>query len=242
MALSTYTELLTGEGGITDTLGRTDLDTVAVSFVRLAEGAIDARVDLATHRRRICRSRAMISTEYSGLASNYLSVQSIEIVPDVPAATTNNELAVLDVSAYAAKRLLRADPDTIADLKNQAGDQVTGEPAYYAIVGTELRLYPVPDRAYALLFTVYERLPALASYGTNWVLNYYPDVYLWGSLRFAAIYLRDDERLAAFTGLYETACGLASVADPEESSRVPLRSNELSALGRRSGFDINRGV
>lgn len=65
----------------------------------------------------------------------------------------------------------------------------------------ELFPTPVEDTLYRLDF--YAQVPPLVpteSASTNWVLSFHPDVYLYGVLREAAIYLRDEQRLQAWGG------------------------------------------
>jgi hypothetical protein len=68
----------------------------------------------------------------------------------------------------------------------------------YIQKGACLELFPTPTEDTVLRMDYYGVLPPLVpaeSVSTNWVLTLYPDVYLYGCLREAAVYLRDDERL-----------------------------------------------
>lgn len=212
MALSTYAELKTA---IASLLNRDDLTDYIGDFIRLCETDIDGREDLATHRRRICRSEAIIDDEYEALPDNFLAIQSIDISDPFI-------------------QLQRADPDNIVRLKASQDDLrnrierdlgvTVAPPKYYAIVGTEIRFLPVPQQEYTCQMTVYERLPALESYDTNWVLEFYPSIYLYGSAIHSAPFLKDDARLQIWATLYDNACRAASRADPMETERVELRT------------------
>jgi hypothetical protein len=49
-------------------------------------------------------------------------------------------------------------------------------------------------------------LPALSDSNTsNWLLEHYPDAYLYGSLIHSAPYLKDDARLQVWAALYQSA-------------------------------------
>ena len=48
--------------------------------------------------------------------------------------------------------------------------------------------------------------PALSdSNASNWLLNYYADAYLYGSLVHSAPYLKDDARATVWAALYQSA-------------------------------------
>jgi len=56
--------------------------------------------------------------------------------------------------------------------------------------------------------TYFQKIPALTSTNTtNWLLDKYPDIYLYGTLCTAQAYLRDDERLAVWKGAWDEALG-----------------------------------
>ena len=219
MALSTYAEL---KAAIASLLNRDDLTDYIPDFIRLCETDVDGREDLAIHRRRICRSEAVIDAEYEALPENYLSIQSINIEDPFV-------------------QMLRAEPEQMvglklaeADLKLRIESDIGVTPApplYYTIVGTEIRFLPVPQQSYTLQMTVYERLPALETYNTNWLLEFYPSIYLYGSAIHSAPFLKDDDRLKVWETLYEKACQAAARADPVRPARVELRT-EMPALRR----------
>jgi len=64
--------------------------------------------------------------------------------------------------------------------------------------GACLELFPAPTSDTIFRMDYHATLPVLdplTSASTNWVLTLYPDLYIYGCLREAAIYLRDDQRL-----------------------------------------------
>ena len=97
----------------------------------------------------------------------------------------------------------------------------------------DLRFFPAPEQTYTCDFTVYERLPSLvtAPTHTNWLLTYYPHVYLYGSA-IQSPTLVDDPMLPVFTDRYERAVLAAARPDPTPTSNLPLRT-ELTGLTRR---------
>jgi len=94
--------------------------------------------------------------------------------------------------------------------------QPPGFPYAYTIVACEFRIAPSPEAVYPLQIVYYRRLRALSDeYPTNWMLNRSPDAYLWGALKQAESFLRNDERIpvwrekffGAMTGLREADQG-----------------------------------
>jgi len=52
---------------------------------------------------------------------------------------------------------------------------------------------------------------------TNWLLEYYPDAYLYGSLVHSAPYLKEDARLQTWAALYQSA--VDAINNESESSK-----------------------
>jgi hypothetical protein len=83
-------------------------------------------------------------------------------------------------------------PESLESMRTLNGTS-TGQPEWCAVVGGELRLYPVPDEAYDAEMVYEINIPALSdSNTTNWLLDAYPDAYLYGSLTQAGIFLSDN--------------------------------------------------
>lgn len=223
MALSSYAEL---NAALAVLLNRDDLTDSIPDFIRLCETDVDARPDLAKHRRRICRASAIISNEYELSPQNFLAVQTIDL-------------------ADPAVSLARVDPDNITRMKHDearwrqklAAELCVGvaPPAFYTVVGTEFRFFPAPQQSYTAQLNVYERLPPLATYDTNWALQFYPSIYLYGAALHSAPFLKDDARIAVWSGLYEKTCEMAALADPFETDRSKLRTDLVGLTNRWDG-------
>lgn len=84
-------------------------------------------------------------------------------------------------------------------------DNVSAQPIYYTIVGDEIELAPTPNENYTLEMVYRANLGALsASNPTNWLIEFAPDVYLYGTLLEAAPYMQHDERIAVWGTAYVT--------------------------------------
>lgn len=227
MPLSTYTELLTGDGGITDVLDKSNLNDKAPAWVIMCEADMNRRM---IQRRMICRARATIAAdaEFTQLPARYVAVQTLALAETVNGAPT------IDVEYLDPRNLQPRKADEAAwraDLAELHADE--GHPRFYTIVGTELRLFPIPEQTYYAHLTCYERLEPLASASTNWMLEKHPDAYLYGSLVHSAPYLKDDGRLAMWKALYDTAIEGALQSDPTPSDKSRLRTEVAALSGRR---------
>jgi hypothetical protein len=72
------------------------------------------------------------------------------------------------------------------------------------VLAGELELYPTPDATYDINMTYIQKIASLSDSNTsNWLLADSPDLYLYAVLLETAIYLRDDERITAYAGMYQ---------------------------------------
>jgi hypothetical protein len=224
MTLATYANL---KSALANLLNRDDLAAEIPDFIALFEADFDANPATARHRRRICRAQAEISGEYETLPSNFLAVQSIALATEP------------------SRWLEYIDPDSLERMVQnraawaQIGATETGQepaaPKFYSIVGTEIRFFPAPQTSYDCNLTVYERLARLAADGdSNWLLTYFPGLYLYGSALHSAPFLGADERAPLWQGLYEDGWAKLAASDPPPTSKTTLRTEAaaLTAAGR----------
>jgi len=180
MAITTYAELQTS---IANWLNRDDLTSVIPDFIVLAEADINRRV---RHWRMEKRATATIDSRYSALVGDYLETIRFHIEPD------GRPLDLL--SSYEMQRR-----------RMNSGD-VTAPPTSYAITGGQIEVFPTPDAGYTGELYYVARTEALSDSNTsNWLLQYYPDAYLYGALIQSAPYLADDQRTQTWAALYQNA-------------------------------------
>jgi hypothetical protein len=104
----------------------------------------------------------------------------------------------------------------------------TGQPRYYADYNaTNYLIAPVPDQAYALELTYYAKLSPLADTNqTNWLTLNAPQLLLAATLVEAALWCKDDAKLAFWQARYDRALqGLLG----ENASRLSDRTQEVRA-------------
>jgi hypothetical protein len=75
---------------------------------------------------------------------------------DIPSLPAIDTVTLLDGTRR--KALVRRSYDALEALSAESGAR--GEPEYFAYYGRQIRLYPVPDAAYALLVSADQRAPA----------------------------------------------------------------------------------
>lgn len=207
MALTTYTELKTSIG---DWLNRTDLTSAIADFISLAESQIERQLRT---RQLITRSNADISTQYAALPSDFLETKSFKL-------TSTNPVTPLIFQTI----------DALDDLSRTFS--AASRPKYFGIVGTQIRVVPVPDATYTTELIYYSKLSKLSStVSTNWLLTASPDIYLYGSLLQAAPYLQDDARIPVWSSLYEKALTDVQTAD----DRGATSGGAMSARARSFG-------
>ena len=181
MAITTYAEL---QSNITDFLNRDDLASVTPTFISLAEADMQRQV---RHWRQEKRSTAELDTQYSAIPADFLEAIRFYI--------TSGESRPLELISQFQ----------LLDRKYQRAN-TSGEPAYYAITAGEIEIFPAPAGTYTAELYYNARIEPLSDSNTsNWMLEYFPDAYLYGSLIHSAPYLKDDARLQIWAALYQNA-------------------------------------
>jgi len=180
MALSTYTEL---KAALADWLDRTDLTSQIVDFITLAEAEFN-RTLFVPQREEVSSASATAGT--ITLPTDFWSMRSLYIDSD-------------------PKTYL--EQMNMGELRNRYSANATGRPQNFALQsGNELVLAPSPDTTYTLVLNYWQTIPALSgSVASNWLLASHPDIYLYGSLLQAAVFLVDDERVPLWRGAMGSA-------------------------------------
>lgn len=212
MALTNYTEL---KSTIADFLNRDDLTSVIPAFIELAEAQMNRDI---RHWRMEARATSNVNTEYSNLPTDWLETISVHL--------TGNGTSVVNL----------ASRDTIGDKRAQ-DDDTAGRPYLYTHAVGAIELFPTPDTSYNLELLYYRRPSALSdSVATNWILDYAPDIYLYGALIHSAPYLQEDARTATWAQLYSAAVTKLNAQSEEarhSGSGLQLKVKGLGGAKRR---------
>ena len=74
------------------------------------------------------------------------------------------------------------------------------------------------------VLTYWAKIPALASNSTNWLLTDHPNLYLFQSLYFAALFQRDGQAMQDFERMAETEYGYVSADYSTRFGPMALRA------------------
>jgi tetrahydromethanopterin S-methyltransferase subunit F len=178
---STYQEL---KDQIINFVNKPDIDQTVDTFIDLTEAEMSRRL---RHWRMERRSTAILNSQYVPLPSDFIEPVRLSI--------TSGDTYVLEAESQAQ----------LIDRRAKAGN-TTGLPRYYAIIDGTIEVFPTPDSDYTLEMVYVSKVQALTSSNTtNWVLDYFPDAYLYGSLMHTAPFLEEDQRLTVWSSLFEKA-------------------------------------
>src|SRR5574340_876769 len=126
MAIQTYDDLIANVAGW---LNRGDIAAVIPTFVSLFEAQFN-KDPRGRIQKSVVISSANIANELSPVPSNYIQMQNLRI----PGSQSNPDGLDLLTSQQVGQFRARYN--------------VAGEPLYYAIIGTQLRLLPIPDQQF----------------------------------------------------------------------------------------------
>lgn len=183
MSITTYSELQTAIGNY---LNRSDLSSRIPEFIDLSEGKINRRI--RHHQQKVLAT-----------ASYGTSVTSRRI--DIP----SNTIEILNVQIK-----VPTDADTEYESLTQIAPErietkycAAGKPEYFAFRG-DIEFERLADQTYTIRVHYLKRWD-IATDSTNWLLTYYPDVYVYGALLEATPYLGQDSRLPMWKSMFDSA-------------------------------------
>jgi len=180
VSITTYSELKTA---VANWLNRDDLTSVIPDFIALTEADMDRKI---RHWRMEQRSTADIDARYTQLPSGFMEAVRFH----------------LDVD----ERPIDLVTPVFMQKQRQSNSDTSGRPLYYSIIAGQIEVWPTPDSAYTGELYYYARTTPLDdSNTTNWILDYFPDAYLYGALVHSAPYLVDDQRTQVWASLYQNA-------------------------------------
>jgi hypothetical protein len=201
VSITTYTEL---KSAVADFLNRQDLASAIPTFISLAESSFNRDI---RHWRMDVRTSITLDAQFVDLPSGWL--ETVKIVNSTGEGPQELELI----------------PLAEMDERRFASNDTAGAPRFYAINGGKIELYPTPSEAFTASITYVQKPTALStSNASNWLLENFPDVYLYGSLAHSAPYLQEDSRLGVWAALYQQALSAINLdSDRAKYSGTGLR-------------------
>lgn len=202
----TYTGL---KASIADFLNRSDLTAAIPDFVALAEAQMSRRLlQDGPVRMMMARSDATLTSEFVSVPTDFMGVRTIYVTgSDTPSGLMQLQIAT---------------PDEINDLKTYYSDGNFDGLKRFAVVGSSFQFWPWTGTSVTAEITYWQRVPALASNSTNWLLTSHPDAYLYGSLLQSAPYLKDDGRLQTWSTMLQTILADIVSADKMEQASAQI--------------------
>ena len=176
------------KGVIADWANRADLDNQIPVFIELTEARL--KRDLRDKVRMTKRAEAMVYGEYFPLPCDWC--ETVKVIAD--------------------GSVLR-----LADSFNIERVELYSGPKYYRHSGDQLQLLPGTNISESdpIRFEMeYRAFPEALSDDSpgNWVLDTYPDLYIYGAMLQVAPYLQDDARIQIWERAYGEAVSAANVA------------------------------
>lgn len=188
MSLDTYTNLV---AEVKDWLNRNDLTTAQCqTFVRLAEQDFNRHLRTRANEKQVSFTITTSATTYT-IPSDLLEIKEL-----------NNTLS----DAPPIERISLQDFKCFGAVDGGS----TAWPLYFARDHDSLVFFPVTGDS-TLSMTYWFSPTALSSSNeTNEILTAEPDLYLWGSLAMAELFLRFDADALRFRPLYDNALATAN--------------------------------
>jgi len=173
MAITSYADLQTS---IANFLARSDLTAQIPDFIQLAEARINRELETREQEKR---SQATLTAgdEYIALPTDLREVREVKL--------NTSPLTVLNYMSPTG-------------LDSEYSSNGLGKPKGYSIVGKEMKVRPVPDSAYTMEIVYIGSVDTLSATTTPVLFLRSPDVYLYGALTEAYVYLLDEQRAAQY--------------------------------------------
>ena len=176
MALDSYTGL---KAEIYAFMARAELADQADTFIDLFESWANRNLRV----RQMENEAYATAAEFLPLPTDYVGLRDVQV-------------------QSSPRRQLQYVTPEYADMV--ASDASTGDPRYYTIVGNQLRLVPSPSSADDVRISYWQTITPLDDTNTtNWLLQEYPDAYLWGALFNARAYITDEQRAVYVKAMWD---------------------------------------
>ena len=211
MAITSYADLQTS---IANFLARSDLTAQIPDFIQLAEARINRELETREQEKR-AQAPLTPGDEYIALPTDLREVREVKLLT-----------SPLTVLSYASP----------TGLDTQYSSNGSGKPLGYSIVGKEMKLRPVPDSAYTAEILYIGSVDTLSDVSTPVLFLRSPDVYLYGALTEAYVYLLDETRAAQYDEKFTRAINEVRMDEershygtgPLQTKSVYLRQNTVA--------------
>ena len=173
MAIASYADLKTS---IANFLARSDLTAQIPDFIQLAEARINRELETREQEKR-STATLVAGDEYISLPTDMREIREVKL--------NTSPLTVLEY----------ASPSSLDKTYSSNGN---GKPLGYSVVGKEIKLRPIPDSTYTAEIVYVGSVDAISAVSTPQLFLRSPDLYLYGALTEAYVYLLDEARAAQY--------------------------------------------
>ncbi len=211
MALANYTDL---QASIAAWTKRSDLAAVIPDFIRLTETRLN---------RDLTMRQAELEVTLAGvIGSRFIPLPTDYATP----------VGVYDTTYEPRNALTQVSADQL-EVKTSRG-----QPQFWCVDGTNIAFELPCELAYPYRFRYVKDYALSDANPTNDILTSHPDLYLFGALTEAALYMFDDQRAQFWNGKYQAALESANNTEVKAFKDVPLRCDDMSA---RKTYNIYQG-
>lgn len=151
----------------------------------------------------------------------------------VSTASTSGRYLALPPGFEKARSIQLETGNGLQDVKFQAPEQLirqvaTGLPRFFSVIGSEIEFDRVPDTAYTIQIQYYKKPdPLTVTNQTNSVMTNHPNIYLFGALHQAFMYLEDTEQMTKyFAKMQSVIRGANKAAKKARYGAAPYMSTE----------------
>lgn len=205
MTISTYQTLQDAVAAWTHRTGDTTITARIKDCIALCEARMSADIDGRSMETRVTLT-CTPSSAYVTLPTDVAEIRRLLLSSTTPQST-----------------LKYLTPDNIS--KDYAFG-TTGQPYVYTVNGGTIQLAYIPDSAYTLELTYYQKIPTLSDLApTNWLLTAYPNAYLYGALLDLMGYLQDPAGMAVYEKMYGKAVAAINDIDWYTGSTMIVRAS-----------------
>jgi hypothetical protein len=156
---------------VSNYLDRTDLDAIIPTFIELCESKLKRKLRHWKMEKR-ATANTVVGQRTLALPSDFLEMRAIKLNTDPVVTLEYLTPTVLNYSSTS-----------------------TGTPHYYSIISNEVHFELTPAEVFEVELYYYAFENLSGSGDSNWILEEYPDIYLYGSLLEAESFLKNDIRL-----------------------------------------------
>jgi hypothetical protein len=184
--MDNYTELQDAIADWLNRVGSPELAARAPDFIKMAEARFNRKLRVRQNEKR---ASAILDAGFITLPSDWLEAKALRLIID-------GKPVPLELGTPEQLDLARRDAAALPSGLRQ--------PYLYRFIGNQIEVSPYVSGEATMELEYYYKVPALDTNSTNWLLQDWPDLYLYGALQHTAPYLRDDQRLQTWAGIYNT--------------------------------------